>query len=260
MAAPKIKIFAICGSPIKGGNTETFMVESLKAADELENVEYEWDTVAGKEIKDCTQCNWCITKSYEGKYCAIDDDMQPWFQKIVDADALLIATPVYIARLSGYTASVIDRMRAFMFGNFRGILKNKVGAALAVSWLRTGGIESALLSIYVGYLCDELLPVSVHHSGAFFGGSAFSSLGGENRYDPSDKLQVLKDEWGLKSGKDIVRRLVEVARIVKAGKEALVKSGVDPHILSISKNARAIESRKGLALEQVEYKSFRFTK
>ncbi|GAW93807.1 flavodoxin family protein [Calderihabitans maritimus] len=251
---PKIKIFAICGSPIKGGNTETFLKESLKVCDQVEGVEYEWDTVAGKEIKDCNQCNWCITKAYEGKYCAIEDDMQPWFPKIADADAIILATPVYISRLSGYMANVLDRMRAFMFGNFRGTLKNKVGAALAVSWLRTGGIETALLSIYEGFLCDELLPVSVHHSGAFYGAGAFSSIGGTSKFDPKDKLQVLKDEWGLKQGRDIVLRVIEVARIVKAGKEALVKNGIDPHLLSISKEARVLEARKNLALSEAQYK------
>ncbi|WP_227762265.1 flavodoxin family protein [Zhaonella formicivorans] len=255
MSVPKVKIFAICGSPVKGGNTETFLKNSLAVCDQLENVEYEWVTTAGKNIKSCNQCNWCMTHREEGKYCAINDDMQPWFQKILDADALLIATPVYISRLSGYTACVIDRTRAFMFGTYRGMMKNKVGGALSVAWLRSGGIESALLSIYEGYLCDEMIPVSVHHSGAFFGAHAFSSIGGTSKFDPNDKLQVLQDEWGLKGGQDIVKRMVEVARIVKAGKLALVKDGIDPHILSISKVAREIQAAKGEALAEVPYHS-----
>jgi multimeric flavodoxin WrbA len=253
MSVPKVKIFGICGSPVKGGNTEAFLKNSLAACDELENVEYEWVTTAGKEVKSCNQCNWCMTHREEGKYCSIKDDMQPWFQKILEADALLIATPVYIARLSSYTACVIDRTRAFMFGTYRGVLKNKVGGALSVAWLRSGGIESALLSIYEGYLCDEMIPVSVHHSGAFYGAHAFSSIGGTSKFDPKDQLQVLQDEWGLKGGKDIVKRMVEVARIVKLGKQTLVKEGIDPHILTISKAAREFQAAIGEALPGVAH-------
>jgi len=41
---------------------------------------------------------------------------------------------------------------------------------------------------------------------------------------------------------------------MKAGKEAIVSNNIDPHMLSISNNARAVESRKGFALAQPQYR------
>ena len=48
----EIKILGICGSPIKGGNTEVFLNEALKAAENTGNVQTELISLAGKEIKD----------------------------------------------------------------------------------------------------------------------------------------------------------------------------------------------------------------
>lgn len=58
------------------------------------------------------------------------------------------ATPAYVARVSGHLAKVMDRLRACAFGNvYEGKHKDTVGGALAVGWIRHGGIETSLLSI-----------------------------------------------------------------------------------------------------------------
>jgi multimeric flavodoxin WrbA len=53
----EIKILGICGSPIKGGNTEVFLNEGLKAAESVGDVQTELISLAGKEIRDCRHCN-----------------------------------------------------------------------------------------------------------------------------------------------------------------------------------------------------------
>jgi len=218
-----IDVLGICGSPIEGGNTEHFLKEAMKAIEDMESVNTEIITLVGKDIKDCIHCNWCLRKQEEGKFCAIEDDMVDIFPKVLNADVLLLASPTYVGRVSGYLAKLIDRLRACAFGNvYEGRLKDKVGGSLAVAWMRHGGVETSLLSIDYFFLSFEMIPATVHHPGVLFGAGGTSSFGGTGKFDPKDKLGILKDEWGLNGARELAKRAVELARIVKAGKKALM--------------------------------------
>ena len=217
-----IKILGISGSPILDGNVDHFLKEALSAAGQKDGVTTEMISLADRDIKDCKHCNWCLKKQEEGKYCAIADDMQEIYPKILDADGLLLASPSYVGRLSGYLAKLIDRMRIFREGNFyRGKLKDKVGGSLAVSWIRHGGIETTLLSIDYAFFLMDMLPASVPSRGVLYGAGGVSSLGGSGKIDPPDKLLILRDEWGIKGAKALGARVAELAEIIKAGKKAL---------------------------------------
>ena len=217
-----INVLGICGSPIKGGNTEHFLKEAVNVITGMSGVNTEIITLAGKHISDCIHCNWCLRKQEEGKFCAIEDDMVEIFPKVIDADVLLLATPAYVARVSGYLAVAMDRLRACAFGNvYEGRLKDKVGGALAVAWMRHGGVETSLLSIDYFFLGFEMIPASVHHPGVLFGAGGVSSFGGTGKFDLKDKLGIRKDEWGLNGARALAKRAVELARIIKTGKEIL---------------------------------------
>jgi multimeric flavodoxin WrbA len=215
----EIKILGVCGSPIKGGNTEVFLKEALKAAEDTSEVQTELIALAGKEIRDCRHCNWCITKQAEGKFCSQEDDMAEIFPKVLEADAILLASPVYVGRLSGYMACFIDRLRVFLFGNlYRGKLHNKVGGALSVGWGRNFGIETTLISILSAFMLLEMIPVGPHHGlGALGGAGGLSSEGGTGKFDPKDKLGVLKDEYALKGARSLGQRVAEVTKLLKVG-------------------------------------------
>ncbi|MEE8471755.1 MAG: flavodoxin family protein [Dehalococcoidia bacterium] len=218
-----IKILGISGSPIKEGNTVVFLAEALKAAEEWEGVSTELISLAGKDIRDCNHCNWCVSKQSEGNFCKQRDDMQDIFPKIVEADGLMLATPVYSTRLSGYMACFLDRWRIFGHGNhYKGSLKYKVGGALAVGWYRNLGMEAALLSIIPNLLIYGVIPVVPHLGlGAPGGAVGLSSEGGMGTFDAAERLGVLKDEYGLTSARNLSRKMVDVIKLVRAGKEAL---------------------------------------
>jgi multimeric flavodoxin WrbA len=215
----EIKILGICGSPIKHGNTEVFLEEALKAAEGTGNVQTELISLAGKEIRDCRHCNWCLAKQVEGKFCSQNDDMVEIYPRVLQADGLLLASPVYIGRLSGYLACFIDRLRVFAFGNlYRGKLHNKVGGALSVAWERNAGVETTLISILFAFMVLEMIPVGPHHGfGALGGAGGLSSDHGTGKFDPKDKLGVLKDEYGLKGARSLGRRVAEVSKLLKEG-------------------------------------------
>ncbi|MDY7035281.1 MAG: flavodoxin family protein [Thermodesulfobacteriota bacterium] len=248
---PEITLLGICGSPIKNGNTQKLLERALEKAGKLENVKTKMFLAAKKNIGHCLHCNWCLAHNEVDKYCAREDDLQELFPLAVEADGIIFASPVYTGRLSSYMACIMDRMRCFGFLGRRGITKNKVAGAISVSWYSHGGQETCGLSIYMGALCSEMLPVSVHHSGAYYGAMGAASIGGGGDFDPKDKLGVLKDELALKGAESIALRVVEIARIVKAGMMALTREGTDAQVLSIGSSAREILAQKGMALKQV---------
>jgi len=212
----EIEIVGVCGSPVEGGNTESFLKESLKAAEKSVGVRTELISLAAKEIRDCRQCNWCVAKQTESRFCSQDDDMEEIYPKILQADALLLASPVYFNRLSGYSACFLDRLRVFVHGKvYGGKLRNKVGGALSVGWFRSSGTETTLISILLGFIVLEMIPIALGQGRGAAGGLA--SEHGTGKFDSKDKLGVLKDEYGLQGARSLGQRIVEVATLIKAG-------------------------------------------
>ena len=174
----EIKVLGVCGSPIKGGNTETLLRRSMEAAEAGGDVKTEMVTLADKNIKDCRHCDWCLTKQEDDKFCAQQDDMMELYPKVLEADVLLLASPVYLARLSGHMASFMDRLRVFAVGKrYHSSLRNKVGGALAVAWGRNLGLETTLLSIASGFMVLEMIVVGPPHGfGSPLGAAALSTV------------------------------------------------------------------------------------
>lgn len=215
----QMKVLGVCGSLVKSGNTEELLKYALQLA-QKEGAETQLITLADKKITDCVHCNWCLTKQKKGKYCTIKDDMVLLYQSVMEADILFLATPVYLGRLTGPLANFLDRIRCVEFGNvYTNCLADKIGAAFAVTWGRNAGIETALMSITEAFLMLDIVPCGAHMSP--FGAATVSSIHGTGEFDPQDKLQVLKDEWGLNTTRMVVKRAFTLGQIMKAGKESL---------------------------------------
>lgn len=101
------------------------MQEALAGANDS-GAETELLTVANKNIKPCTGCLSC---QKTGK-CHIKDDMQLIYEKMVEADGIIMGTPVYFWSMSAQAKAIIDRTYALKYPDLK--LANKVGGALAV--------------------------------------------------------------------------------------------------------------------------------
>jgi len=210
-----IRLLGVSGSPVKGGNTETFLLKALDFAATLGDVSTKMVSLAEKKISDCIHCNWCLTKQEEGKPCVQEDAMQEIYPMVIEADAIILASPVYVARLSGYMAAFMDRLRVFGHGNhYKGVLVDKVGGALGVGWFRHGGIETTLLSIVYGFMTFEMIPVGTG-LGSPWGAPALASQGGMGIFDRKQRLGVLEDEFALRSMELLIKRMVSVTKKVK---------------------------------------------
>jgi len=215
-----VRILGICGSPVKDSNTQRLLADALDSI-AAEEVQTELVALHDKTIHDCVQCNWCLTKQKDDQYCAFEDDMAPIYPKILAADGLLMATPVYLARVSGLMAALLDRMRALDYGKrAKNALRHKIGAGIAVSWYRNSGIETTLTSIHWAYHNWQMI-VATPGSRSTFGGGGVSSIGGSGNFDPAERHHVLSDDFGVESARATAASLVELAKIVKAGRAAL---------------------------------------
>ena len=215
-----IKILGICGSPVKRGNVESVLKQALSHLQDQEAVETEIITLADKELNGCKHCNWCIKNQSEGRFCVQEDDMKIIYPKVLEADGILLATPVHFGRLSGLMANMIDRLRVFVHGNaYRGRLHNKIGGALAVAFFRGGGVETTLSSINSMFFIFQMI---VATSGMYqLGAASFSSIDGRGKVNKGVRHMALEDEFGTASARLLAERMVELARIVRAGQEAL---------------------------------------
>lgn len=98
------KVLILSGSPRKGGNSNILCDEFAKGAAESGH-EVEKICVAEKNIGYCRACYACKNSGI----CAIKDDMAELLQKIIDADVLVLASPVYFYSIDAQLKAVIDR-------------------------------------------------------------------------------------------------------------------------------------------------------
>ncbi len=209
-----IRFLGIHSSPVKNGNTAYLMDYALKEAGSVDGVVTERIALAGLKIADCMHCNWCIKNQTPDKSCAIEDDASPILRKIRDADVLLLVSPVYFMRLSGIMACLIDRTRCFIYGKDKNhALEGKVGIAMTVGWLRSGGIESTLESMHNGFLVHKMRTPSLQSSGSAFGVGAVS--GGKNPGSSAEanRLGVLNDTQALEAARILVHEAIKMAKI-----------------------------------------------
>ena len=108
------KIIVISTSLRTGSNSDMLadqFIEGAKAAGhEVEKI-----SLAGKDIKFCKGCLACQKL---GK-CIIKDDVNDIMQKVLNADVVCWATPIYYYEMSGQMKTLIDRMNAMYPKDYR---------------------------------------------------------------------------------------------------------------------------------------------
>ena len=99
------KVLILSGSPRKGGNSDTLCDEFARGAKEAGN-KVEKIRTAEKQIAPCSGCYYC--SSHDG-VCVHKDDMADILQKMIDADVIVLASPVYFYSIASQLKVVIDR-------------------------------------------------------------------------------------------------------------------------------------------------------
>lgn len=108
------KIVVLAGSPRKNGNTDRLVEAFAKGAEKNNTVEV--ISVSDHNVKPCIGCNSCFER--DENRCFQDDDMTEIYEKLNEADTLIIASPVYFYGISAQLKAVIDRLHTPMRNRF----------------------------------------------------------------------------------------------------------------------------------------------
>ena len=98
------KVLVISTSPRKGGNSDTLAEEFARGAREAGN-DVEKITLYDKTIGFCKGCLAC----QRTKRCVIRDDADTIARKMMTADVIVFATPVYYYGMCGQMKTMLDR-------------------------------------------------------------------------------------------------------------------------------------------------------
>jgi multimeric flavodoxin WrbA len=186
-----MKIIGIVGSPRIGGNTETITRVALDSAAQ-EGAAIELITLSGKDIQPCDGCRVCKRTGT----CHIDDDLPPILAKMLDADGIILATPVYYGSAtpqikalidrSGYSANRSDGRRPF---------EDKVGGPIVVA-RRAGQNFTYAQLMFFFMITGMIVPGSTYWNVAF----------------GREKDEVTNAEEGVRTVKHFGRKLAWLAK------------------------------------------------
>jgi len=224
----KVRILAIQGSHHKDRNTDFALRSAIEAAEQMGDwIETEVIYLSKLRINQCTASMNCYFNATYEMPCpdhGPNDDLNKnrIIQKMIEADALLVASPVYFGTVSGKLKALMDRTVMCCHGSsvptLSGKLENKVGGAIAVARAPHGGVELTLNAIYMWMINHDMIvvgPGMYPPAGCITGGGAYEMLATNVR--ASDAIR--SDIYGMRSIRHVGKRVAEVATYMKLGRK-----------------------------------------
>ncbi len=158
-----MKAVALCGSPRPDGNTEVYLRAALDTLRE-HDIDGELLSLQGKPIASCRACYACWRS--DDHVCQIRGDAFPdIYEKMVEADAILVGSPVHYSAVHPDVWSVLVR------AGFPGMaghpnsaprpFARKIGGAVTVA--RRAGQNFALAQLLLWFHINEfVVPGSIY--------------------------------------------------------------------------------------------------
>jgi len=202
----RVRILGISGTPVKGGNCDRLVKESLKAAKQIGNVETEFVTLADKKIAMCQHCQHCIKKR---SGCKIHDDAQAIYEKISKSDGVILGSPAWFRTVAPPIPILFSRSRNIVF--FSHEFRNKICGTISVSWFGRG-MENTMAQLKLMAERFMMIPVAE--------GSAISSTVAFGKRADFLEHGALDHMAGVKSVRKVGYRVAEIARMIKFATEA----------------------------------------
>ncbi len=143
---------AICGSPRKNGNTEQLLQRCLDKLREFGHG-VELIRLADKTVMPCTGCGAC-RKKQDRRCCLEDDDFHDIFFRMVEADIIVVGSPVYFGSATPETMSLLDRAGYVARGNGN-LFSRKLGGPLAVA--RRAGQNFTYAQLLYWFMIHEMV-------------------------------------------------------------------------------------------------------
>lgn len=187
----KMKIVGISGSPKNNGNNEKIIDYVLDIAKQRGFLTARI-VLSEHKVSPCIDCGVCKQK----KECSIKDGTDKILTLLEDADGIIVSSPVYFGSVSAQLKALFDR--TLVLRRWGSLLKNKIGAAIAVGNSRNGGQEKTISTIHDWMNIHGMIIVG---DGSHFGGIV--------------KSQFEEDEVGLRTVKETIYKLCDVLEMIK---------------------------------------------
>jgi len=102
-----MRVLGIMGSPRRESNTEILLDKALEGAKEA-GAEVEKVLISKLRISPCLEIYAC----FKDGNCSIKDDMQTLYDKLLEADHIVFASPIFFYGITSQAKAVIDRCQA----------------------------------------------------------------------------------------------------------------------------------------------------
>jgi len=158
-------VLGLLGSPRRGGNSESLLDAALDGA-RHSDARTEKVVLNQIEISACQGCNRCLDTGE----CVVLDGMTQVYRLLDEADAVIIASPIYFSGLTAQTKLMIDRCQCLWARGERlgrkvgggrrrkGLFLSVGGDAQAVFRNAVSEVKAFYSSIEVDYCGELLLP------------------------------------------------------------------------------------------------------
>ncbi|MCD4814506.1 flavodoxin family protein [bacterium] len=180
-----MKIVGLCASPRAQGNTLRLLNHFLDQCEALGATTVVY-SVRDFKVDFCRGCEQCMRLGT----CPVADDYSPLLPEIVDADALVLATPNYAFDMSAQLKAVLDRSHAFLY--YSQALRGKYGIGICVGGHRAMTRKIAAWCAQAVWLC---------------GGNAVGVLWGVSKC--RDKKGLIKEKKVFMQANRLAQKLVK---------------------------------------------------
>ena len=110
-----MKKVVVISTSLRPGSNSNALAEQFAEGAKTAGNEVEFISLRGKEIKFCIGCMSCQKTGA----CVFKDDVPAIMDKVLDADVVCWATPIYYYEMSGQMKTLIDRMNAMYPKDYR---------------------------------------------------------------------------------------------------------------------------------------------
>lgn len=189
-----MKVMLLNGSPRADGNT---YIALRTVADKLEElgIETEIFQLGTDPVAGCTACKAC----YKLGHCVKNDRAVEFSEKLQAADGLIVGTPVYFAAPNGSLISFLNRV-FYSTGH-----KMRFKPAAAIACARRGG-TTASFDVLNKYFTLNQMPVVP---------STYWNI-----VHGLQKGEVVQDEEGLRTMRNLAQNMAWMLKCIEAGKAA----------------------------------------
>lgn len=172
---PTYNVAVVNGSPHEGFGNTSQMIAMLREGLEEEGFALEEIFLSRHDIQPCTGCALCLEKGA----CWIRDDYKGIIQRVLAADAVILASPVYFLNVTGQMKIFLDRSLGYGHrprGSWKPGLAVSVSAGYGETWV--ADYLARLLKVYGAFAVGQLTAIAVG-PGEFLGQDAVAARAGD---------------------------------------------------------------------------------